>query len=104
MFCLVGYLCFFFFFQAEDGIRDGTVTGVRRVLFRSWRYTFQRARIERVAPGEPPSLVRQPQRGRRAGSRLEARGAERGSAPRRARPRAQVVDAALGDARVSVAG
>src|SRR5579859_460806 len=26
---------FFFFFQAEDGIRDLTVTGVRRVLFRS---------------------------------------------------------------------
>src|SRR6266542_1900467 len=25
----------FFFFQAEDGIRDATVTGVRRVLFRS---------------------------------------------------------------------
>src|SRR6266568_5621138 len=24
-----------FFFQAEDGIRDGTVTGVQRVLFRS---------------------------------------------------------------------
>src|SRR5690625_6550502 len=24
-----------FFFQAEDGIRDGHVTGVRRVLFRS---------------------------------------------------------------------
>ena len=29
---------FFFFFQAEDGIRDHCVTGVRRVLFRSsWR-------------------------------------------------------------------
>src|SRR2546427_3884912 len=28
-------MCFFFFFQAEDGIRDLTVTGVRRVLFRS---------------------------------------------------------------------
>src|SRR5437773_8218244 len=29
-------LCFFFFFfQAEDGIRDRDVTGVRRVLFRS---------------------------------------------------------------------
>src|SRR2546430_2840584 len=28
-------LSFFFFFQAEDGIRDLTVTGVRRVLFRS---------------------------------------------------------------------
>src|SRR5438270_1680734 len=26
---------FFFFFQAEDGIRDLTVTGFRRVLFRS---------------------------------------------------------------------
>src|SRR2546427_434916 len=26
---------FFFFFQAEDGIRDLTVTGVQRVLFRS---------------------------------------------------------------------
>src|SRR6516165_10680203 len=25
----------FFFFQAEDGIRDLTVTGVQRVLFRS---------------------------------------------------------------------
>src|SRR5207249_6747181 len=28
-------LIFFFFFQAEDGIRDRNVTGVRRVLFRS---------------------------------------------------------------------
>src|SRR5438034_1538478 len=27
----------FFFFQAEDGIRDHCVTGVRRVLFRSYR-------------------------------------------------------------------
>jgi len=26
---------FFFFFQAEDGIRDIGVTGFRRVLFRS---------------------------------------------------------------------
>src|SRR5438105_15943686 len=26
---------FFFFFQAEDGIRDPLVTGVQRVLFRS---------------------------------------------------------------------
>src|SRR2546430_17678268 len=30
---------FFFFFQAEDGIRDLTVTGVRRVLFRSFSTT-----------------------------------------------------------------
>src|SRR6266481_4239548 len=27
--------CLFFFFQAEDGIRDGTVTGVQTWLFRS---------------------------------------------------------------------
>src|SRR6266404_6180257 len=35
---------FFFFFQAEDGIRDKLVTGFRRVLFRSanqvWSYDF----------------------------------------------------------------
>src|SRR6266498_2005458 len=29
------WCCFVFFFQAEDGIRDADVTGVRRVLFRS---------------------------------------------------------------------
>src|SRR5260370_9060298 len=28
-------LCVFFFFQAEDGIRDSSVTEFRRVLFRS---------------------------------------------------------------------
>src|SRR5438309_8791921 len=28
-------LCIFFFFQAEDGIRDGTVTGVQTCVFRS---------------------------------------------------------------------
>src|SRR5205823_9319514 len=33
-------LCFFFFFQAEDGIRDKLVTGVRRVLFRSSGSTY----------------------------------------------------------------
>ena len=32
---LVGVCIFFFFFQAEDGIRDHCVTGVQRVLFRS---------------------------------------------------------------------
>src|SRR6266567_6609661 len=39
MFNCIVYLIFvfFFFFQAEDGIRDLTVTGVRRVLFRSAR-------------------------------------------------------------------
>src|SRR5689334_12059821 len=36
----------FFLFQAEDGIRDGTVTGVRRVLFRSLGGRL-RSRIDR---------------------------------------------------------
>src|SRR5205807_5022863 len=33
------FFCYylFFFFQAEDGIRDYKVTGVRRVLFRSFQ-------------------------------------------------------------------
>src|SRR6266849_9434270 len=30
-------ICFFFFFQAEDGIRDPLVTGVQTLLFRSRR-------------------------------------------------------------------
>src|SRR2546426_5992176 len=33
--CPILQRLFFFFFQAEDGIRDYKVTGVRRVLFRS---------------------------------------------------------------------
>src|SRR5207245_8528683 len=37
-FILLYFFCFFvFFFQAEDGIRDATVTGVQTVLFRSQR-------------------------------------------------------------------
>src|SRR5207245_8587552 len=27
--CVIFWLCFIFFFQAEDGIRDATVTGVQ---------------------------------------------------------------------------
>src|SRR6266852_8783365 len=38
----------FFFFQAEDGIRAATVTGVRRVLFRSQR-DAEVAQIKRIA-------------------------------------------------------
>ena len=32
-------VCCFFFFQAEDGIRDRDVTGVQTVLFRSFRHS-----------------------------------------------------------------
>ena len=37
----------YFFFQAEDGIRDRLVTGVQSVLFRSNEHCLQR-RFERV--------------------------------------------------------
>src|SRR5260370_6139816 len=40
---MVGRILVFFFFQAEDGIRDSSVTGVRRVLFRSIGSTFTRS-------------------------------------------------------------
>src|SRR6267143_6328335 len=38
MFTLIycGDVCFFFFFQAEDGIRDGTVTGVQTCALPIW--------------------------------------------------------------------
>src|SRR6267378_416453 len=50
----------FFFFQAEDGIRDLYVTGFRRVLFRS---SSERSRAgvpaPRASPGrEPPRWMR----------------------------------------------
>ena len=38
---VVVVVCCIFFFQAEDGIRDRDVTGVRRVLFRSPLQQFQ---------------------------------------------------------------
>src|SRR5207245_6779564 len=38
---VVSFTCFFFFFQAEDGIRDATVTGVQSVLFRSCSRAFR---------------------------------------------------------------
>src|SRR5688500_19594544 len=40
-----------FFFQAEDGIRDYKVTGVRRVLFRSSAVSRGRRRVNRAAKG-----------------------------------------------------
>ena len=41
------FLCFFF--QAEDGIRDRDVTGVRRVLFRSTLHTYSRVGFNQTA-------------------------------------------------------
>src|SRR5436190_17664812 len=56
-------LCnFFFFFQAEDGIRDHCVTGVRRVLFRSMMELAQALQInldnyaKQFGPPTPPPV------------------------------------------------
>src|SRR5258707_2040624 len=47
-------LAFFFFFQAEDGIRDIGVTGVRRVLFRSQQTPFSRVSTRGINNGSKP--------------------------------------------------
>src|SRR5260370_23353219 len=61
-------MCFtVFFFQAEDGIRDSSVTGVRRVLFRS-----PSLRPESEC-GRSPSLGERPKSdsGRREGTPID---------------------------------
>src|SRR5689334_24774813 len=45
-----------FFFQAEDGIRDGTVTGVQTCLFRSTNHPCQRHKP--ISPGRGGLLRR----------------------------------------------
>src|SRR5215467_7880547 len=51
------YMLFFFFFQAEDGIRDYKVTGVQTCAL-----PILRARLRRDRPGQPPGRG-QPGRG-----------------------------------------
>src|SRR6266446_7869461 len=52
---------FFFFFQAEDGIRDYKVTGVRRVLFRSQSSRCLETEISpRVGPGLRNGMLPKP--------------------------------------------
>src|SRR6266705_760128 len=43
------YICYFFFFQAEDGIRDRTVTGVQTCALPIC--SLSRSRPKRAAPG-----------------------------------------------------
>src|SRR5437868_15297767 len=59
----------FFFFQAEDGIRDRNVTGVQRVLFRSVRVLCD----PRRAPDDPRGRLRGRPRRRRRTARSEER-------------------------------
>src|SRR4051794_41896326 len=65
------YVCIFFFFQAEDGIRDGRVTGVQTCALPICRERIQIAtdqmgrQVERqVRPVEPARGRRQRQIGR----------------------------------------
>src|SRR6266581_6275838 len=51
-------MCFFFFFQAEDGIRDGRVTGVQTCAL-----PISRCRRAHRRPGEGPARVRRPRPG-----------------------------------------
>src|SRR6266581_3681312 len=45
---MIGLTCCFFFFQAEDGIRDGRVTGVQTCALPIW--AARRAGLDRVRP------------------------------------------------------
>src|SRR3989449_7084559 len=62
---------FFFFFQAEDGIRDVAVTGVQTCALPIWRPAPRQAGRDRSA------------RGRRGRTRPRCRGGERGEDRRR---------------------
>src|SRR2546428_6158285 len=79
----VFYVCFFFFFQAEDGIRDLIVTGVQTCalpIFAPWttpRNTRRRTRCgprRKAAPGRrTPARRRSSERSRAPGRSEERR-------------------------------
>src|SRR6266478_4064015 len=48
------FICFFFFFQAEDGIRDLTVTGVQTCALPIYRMSAVDAAGHRERPRRPP--------------------------------------------------
>src|SRR2546430_11905908 len=59
------FMCFFFFFQAEDGIRDLTVTGVQTCALPIWNpfyreaFFWDRLRANRpiIIPGDGTRLM-----------------------------------------------
>src|SRR5207253_10091303 len=73
----VGFFVVFFFFQAEDGIRDGHVTGVQTcalpILLRERVYRYLEADLVVSTDGVAPELI-----ARRLNDRLASRGIERG--------------------------
>src|SRR5260370_13115862 len=73
-------IVFFFFFQAEDGIRDSSVTGVQTCALPIWRWVSDaQEQGERVRRRRPP---------RRQGQARGRQGREGGGRSRRAAHRA----------------
>src|SRR6266481_1304481 len=50
--------CFFFFFQAEDGIRGGTVTGVQTCALPIWQMTVMRDQLAKLVTALDASEVK----------------------------------------------
>src|SRR5439155_18386602 len=77
------FLCYvFFFFQAEDGIRDGHVTGVQTCALPIWRTSSTSPRGRRRCSPRPPWRRRRASAARRAAS-----GGRRGCSGRRSEER-----------------
>src|SRR6185369_8688180 len=66
-------LVFFFFFQAEDGIRDSSVTGVQTCALPIWYGTWTSQHDATRKAGEWPSFYRLRTRSRNGGSSQRAR-------------------------------
>src|SRR6266852_8820875 len=60
-----------FFFQAEDGIRDATVTGVQTCALPIWPNSRRRSRRARAVAGSTPSISKK--RARSGSPRSEER-------------------------------
>src|SRR2546430_5984338 len=77
---LVSPYVLFFFFQAEDGIRDLTVTGVQTCALPIWGASCTRpGRLTTVSPWPPAGRASADQRRRLMGRRSPRRAARAGS-------------------------
>src|SRR5260370_38040793 len=83
--CIQGMItteCFFFFFKAEDGIRDSSVTGVQTCALPIFPYKGVGPRSDRGAPGPRPCRERARAAGPRGGRIDRRRGAAGGNEER----------------------
>src|SRR4051794_41919505 len=71
--CVMSVLRVFFFFQAEDGIRDGRVTGVQTCSLPIWAlWTSTTPRNRRVMAAGTQGYEPPPLQGRKLGPRADA--------------------------------